>query len=569
MPAPAADPHTSPPGALARPAERTLIDELLAEQRSLTAVERFSQKHERADFPAQAKYYRDLIPLSKPAPGQQYAFEVNLDKCTGCKACVSACHSLNGLEENETWRDVGTLFGHRGAAPYQQTVTTACHHCAEPGCLEGCPVMAYDKDPETGIVRHLDDQCIGCQYCTMKCPYGVPKYSERLGIVRKCDMCHDRLAVGEAPACVQACPHEAITIRLIDVEEATAAAQPGTQMLPGAFDSSYTKPTTRYVSTKPVPLNAQPADAPRLNLEHAHWPLIVMLVLSQLAVGLLVMTAALPAISAEQFRVGAFPVAALAFAILNAGLFAAVFHLGRPVGAWRFFLGLRTSWMSREILAFSIFAGASFAAMAAAFPISPLAAPLSALMEPVRAWLEPGAYLALAGAVPLGLVAVFTSAMIYIDTHRAFWRPALTFGKFFGTTFLLGSAGAAVVLGWTDRFDPADLSKAVATFAIAATIIRTALFVWEYTTFSRALRDAADPIHKSARIVCTLLPWMKPARTALFAASTVFGLLAIFGVGGIPAVWATLSFSTTFASQILERYTFFTAVVAPRMPGGL
>ena len=57
--------------------------------------------------------------------------------------------------------------------------------------------MAYDKDPETGIVRHLDDQCIGCQYCVLKCPYDVPKYSERLGIVRKCDMCVGRLRAGE------------------------------------------------------------------------------------------------------------------------------------------------------------------------------------------------------------------------------------------------------------------------------------------------------------------------------------------------------------------------------------
>ena len=79
----------------------------------------------------------------------------------------------------------------RVAEPYQQTVTTACHHCVEPACLEGCPVLAYEKDAETGIVRHLDDQCIGCQYCVLKCPYDVPKYSAKRGIVRKCDMCYD------------------------------------------------------------------------------------------------------------------------------------------------------------------------------------------------------------------------------------------------------------------------------------------------------------------------------------------------------------------------------------------
>src|SRR5882757_8463887 len=106
---------------------RTLIDELLAEQQVLTPVDRFSRQHERDALPAQSRYYRDLIPLSKPLPGEQYAFAVDLDLCTGCKACVSACHSLNGLDDDETWRTVGLLHGGSPEKPYQQTVTTACH----------------------------------------------------------------------------------------------------------------------------------------------------------------------------------------------------------------------------------------------------------------------------------------------------------------------------------------------------------------------------------------------------------------------------------------------------------
>ena len=64
------------------------------------------------------------------------------------------------------------------AGPAQQTVTTACHHCLEPACLSGCPVKAYEKNPVTGIVKHLDDQCIGCQYCILMCPYDAPKYKQ-------------------------------------------------------------------------------------------------------------------------------------------------------------------------------------------------------------------------------------------------------------------------------------------------------------------------------------------------------------------------------------------------------
>src|SRR5689334_12591775 len=112
-------------------ASRTLIDDLLAEQRELTAVEKFAREHHTDDF--RNRLYRDLLPATSPGPGQQYAFEVDLDKCYGCKACVGACHSLNGLDEHETWRSVGILVGdpaadvraRRGAGAFYQHVTTA------------------------------------------------------------------------------------------------------------------------------------------------------------------------------------------------------------------------------------------------------------------------------------------------------------------------------------------------------------------------------------------------------------------------------------------------------------
>src|SRR5262249_11138194 len=95
------------------------VRELLEVQRSLTAVERFSRLHESPEAPLKEKYYRDLIPLERPRPGEQYAFEVDLDACTGCKACVAACHTMNGLDESELWRTVGLLHGGTPAAPAQ------------------------------------------------------------------------------------------------------------------------------------------------------------------------------------------------------------------------------------------------------------------------------------------------------------------------------------------------------------------------------------------------------------------------------------------------------------------
>src|SRR5205085_3413999 len=155
------------------------------------------------------------------------------------------------------------------------------------------PVLAYDKDPLTGIVRHLDDQCIGCQYCVFMCPYEVPKYSERRGIVRKCDMCHQRLAHGEAPACVQACPSEAIRITAVEkqaVRNEYRLDQLKEDLIPNRFlpDSpapAITLPTTRYISARPLPPDLLAGNAHHLELEPHHAPLAWMLVLTQFGAG--------------------------------------------------------------------------------------------------------------------------------------------------------------------------------------------------------------------------------------------------------------------------------------------
>ena len=91
----------------------TLIDKLLVEQSNLqTPVAQFSKIHNNHEL--RTDLYKHLIPLEKPAKGEQYTFQVELDKCTGCKACLVACHTLNGLDEDEAWRDVGLLEGGDG-----------------------------------------------------------------------------------------------------------------------------------------------------------------------------------------------------------------------------------------------------------------------------------------------------------------------------------------------------------------------------------------------------------------------------------------------------------------------
>ena len=513
---------------------------LLKEQGTLqTPVGVFSTQHELVTAePDQAQFYKQLIPLSKPKSGEQYAFKVDLDKCTGCKACVSACHSLNGLEDHETWRDVGLIHGtDLTGASYSQTVTTACHHCADPACLNGCPVLAYEKDEETGIVRHLDDQCIGCQYCALKCPYDVPKYSKSLGIVRKCDMCQSRLAEGEAPACVQACPTEAISITIVDIASLDIATKTGVEMLATAPSSDYTSPTTQYVTNRDIPDNVEAGDIHKLKAEHAHYPLVVMLVLTQLSVG---MYAAALLTEVEEISM---LTRVAAFIAMIIGLGASTSHLGRPLGAWRAFLGLRKSWLSREIVIFGAFSSLAFAYTASAF------------IE-----ILPSIAVFFLGSMTVlsGLLGVFCSAMIYHDTQRPFWKISISSRKFFGTVINLGLAGyltASVGIGAEFR---------VSFVALLSVII--VKLACELQELSSASQLGILPAKKSALLM------LGPLRLKLISRYVCCGLgLITYGFLMIePAsiALALTGFLLLTAGELLERTLYFQAVSAPKMPGG-
>lgn len=511
----------------------SLAEALRDQQTLLTPVVLFSDEY---DSKSVSKRFSHLIPLSKPQLGEQYSFEVNLDACTGCKACVAACHSLNGLDDNESWRDMGLLIGTR-KQPYLQTVTTACHHCADPACADGCPVLAYDKDPITGIVRHLDDQCIGCSYCILKCPYDVPKFNLKRGIVRKCDMCQGRLAEGEAPACVQACPNEAIKIKVVKLD----AVPDRGSIIAGAFDSSYTRPTTTYVSQRPLPAHAHAADATRLELDHAHNPLAWMLVMTQMSAGAFVACAiALWMDSLTLTQAGITSAAALIVGVL--GIKLSVLHLGQPLKAWRAFMGWRKSWLSREIMAFGGFAGAGSAVMAA------------------WCWGDLGLMkLAVTGTAAAGVLAVFTSIMVYVDTRRAYWSPKLTAGKFLGTTLLLGAGLTGIVWAW--------LGVPIMFMAFScALILRWLVSLFEMGQNERALEDESSSWHKSALILKTLHRPQIEARALLLVATGILIPTLIFG--GFPApVLFTLSVLLTFTSQLIERMYFFTAAAGTKMPG--
>lgn len=544
-----------------------LISRLLQEQSTLTAVEEFSSWHQTHTEPAQAMYYRNLLPATMPQAGQQYAFEVDLDSCSGCKACVTACHTLNGLDDDETWRDVGLLVGGTSANPFMQHVTTACHHCIEPACMSACPVDAYVKDPITGIVRHLDDQCFGCQYCTLACPYDVPKYNARKGIVRKCDMCSSRLAVGEAPACVQACPHHAIAIRVVDIAEVLEDNETG-QFLPGAPDPHFTHPTTHFKSERVFPRNTLPADYRQTSSQHPHWPLIVMLVLTQLSVGAFTVGQIWSQELSPQQLSSLLPVhAATALGVGLLALLSSLLHLGRPQFAYRAFIGLRHSWLSREIVSFGLFA-VSATAYAGLLLFGHLLPNWMGQLSRIAGW----------GVVIAGGIALMCSVMIYVVTRREFWSVERTCLRFVLTAALLGTATFWMTIAIAENTATASMSAQSATWreiqsqltrgvmlmAIAKLLFEAALFRHLFTPHVTTLKRSAQ-LHIGELANVTL---------ARFAAGMVGGVLipwlaqtADKGVSSL--VFAGFAIGMLLVGELLERYLYFAAVAAPRMPGAV
>ncbi len=137
-------------------------------------------------------------------------------KCIGCLECVAACkkeHELQ-LDVPRVWQRNDGLSAENWTSVLQvqgsHFVRKQCRHCLEPACASACPVGALHTTPE-GVVVYEDDRCLGCRYCMMACPYGIPRYDwdERVPYVRKCIMCYDRIKDGKQPACTQACPEDA------------------------------------------------------------------------------------------------------------------------------------------------------------------------------------------------------------------------------------------------------------------------------------------------------------------------------------------------------------------------
>ena len=124
---------------------------------------------------------------------------IDMNLCTGCRACAAACaqgHHDQGLLKHGAVEEVALMPLH-------------CRHCDTPLCLEVCPQDAIRRDANGTIVR-LSQLCIGCKSCIMSCPFGVMFIHSTWHVSPKCDLCHDRLDEGKLPRCVATCTSGAL-----------------------------------------------------------------------------------------------------------------------------------------------------------------------------------------------------------------------------------------------------------------------------------------------------------------------------------------------------------------------
>jgi Fe-S-cluster-containing dehydrogenase component/DMSO reductase anchor subunit len=463
------------------------------------------------------------MPDRAPGFGEQYRFHFDMRKCIACKCCVVACNEQNGNPAAINWRRVGEIEGGWYPETARSYLSMGCNHCLEPTCLKGCPVDAYTKDPLTGIVRHSAEACIGCQYCTWNCSYGVPQYNSERGVVGKCDMCHGRLSLGQAPACVTACPQGAIQIEIVKTADWRHACQTVAPSAGVPLDDQCFS-TTRITMAELTP-NARPVDnATRVRPEPPHWPLVIMTVLTQLSVGAFATIWLLQLLGAPA-RLGLAAVTSMLVAAL--ALSASTLHLGRPIHAYRALKMWGRSWLSREVLFFT-----SFSAVAS----------LYAAILWQRA---PGGALVGALTTVLGLAGVLASGCIYRVPSRPAWNTPYTLLQFNVTAGLLGPLFAAAV-GAGDR----------RTLALAAVTMAGAQFALIALSFFYFIASDVAELKSTVRLLSTVLADRLLLRGALLA----LGGIVLPLVGGGAAI-AGLALVLAVGAEIIGRYLFFVSVV--------
>jgi len=170
-----------------------------------------------------------LVTVSSGRAGEEegrkefVAVLVDTTRCIGCRSCEFACAEEHGFPEPDS--DDAVMDRERAPSITQWSVVNRydvgeepvyakkqCMHCNQPACASACLTKAMLKT-EDGPVIWREDKCMGCRFCMISCPFDIPKfeYDSPVPKIQKCNLCWERLRDGGVPACVEACPVEALS----------------------------------------------------------------------------------------------------------------------------------------------------------------------------------------------------------------------------------------------------------------------------------------------------------------------------------------------------------------------
>jgi len=217
---------------------------------------------------------------------------IDLDRCTGCEACVVACRVENniptvGPEEAAKGRSINWIRVERyfeGEFPDVKVkfMPVLCQHCEEAPCEPVCPVYATYRTDE-GLNAQVYNRCVGTRYCANNCPYTVrffnffdpvwdaplekalnPEVSVRTrGVMEKCTFCIQRIHKGEdkakdegravrdgdvTPACVQTCQTKAMYFGNIADPESEVSRLSKSNRATRLLEDLGTKPRVIYLN---------------------------------------------------------------------------------------------------------------------------------------------------------------------------------------------------------------------------------------------------------------------------------------------------------------------------------
>jgi formate dehydrogenase iron-sulfur subunit len=205
--------------------------------------------------------------------------------CIGCKQCEQACADKNNLKYDEAVAAEDRQSDHKFTVVLtkgDKFMRRLCMNCLDPACASVCPVGALHKTGE-GPVVYEENRCMGCRYCMVACPFGVPKYEwgKVLPRVQKCTMCPDRVSAGVPTACAEACPTGAT--KFGERDELIAEAQKRVRENPGKY-VNHIYGLTEVGGTSVLLLSAVPFEefGYRADLTRDPLPLLTYRVLSRI-----------------------------------------------------------------------------------------------------------------------------------------------------------------------------------------------------------------------------------------------------------------------------------------------